>query len=236
MLDKVFKAYDVRGVYPSPLNEESAWRIGQGCAAFLGGTSGRPATIVVGRDMRSHSPSLSASLIRGITERGASVVDVGLIDTPMLYFAVNHLGATGGVMTTASHNPPQYNGFKICAAKAKPVGESTGLKEIKEIAAAARPGATGVAGGVTTRDLWAEYARHVLKFCDLGGKSIRVVVDASNGMAGTMIPKVFGARGGAVPGLNIVEMNFDNTRGVFAHEPNPLLPAAIADLRRAVVT
>lgn len=240
MLDKIFKAYDVRGVYPEPLGEDDAWRIGQGSAAFLveqrGASTTAARTLVVGRDMRASSPSLAKELIRGMTERGASVVDIGLIDTPMLYFAVNHLHAAGGVMTTASHNPPQYNGFKVCAEQAKPVGESTGLKDIKQAASAARPGnPAGPPGRVAQQDLWAAYAKHVLRFANLGGRRLKVVIDASNGMAGTMVPLVFGPRGANVPGLTIVEMNFENDKGVFVHEPNPLLPSAIAGLQQAVV-
>ncbi len=246
MLGKVFKAYDIRGTYPDPLNERMAWQIGYGSSSFLlddaakaGETTPMMKHIVVGRDMRKSSPSLSAKLIEGITSQGGNVIDVGMVDTPFIYFAVNHLDCAGGIQTTASHNPPQYNGFKVSKRRAKPVGEATGLGEIRKLAAMADPGVHGgknsAGGRVEERDLWEAYIAHVRQFVDLGGKNVKVVVDASNGMAGTMVPRVFGEKGAAIPGLEIVEMNFENTKGVFVHEPNPLLPAALEGLRKAVL-
>jgi len=246
MLGKVFKAYDIRGVYPDPLNDRMGWQIGYGASAFLlddaakaGETTPMMKHIVVGRDMRKSSPALSAKLIEGINDQGGNVIDVGMVDTPFIYFAVNHLDCAGGIQTTASHNPPQYNGFKISKRSAKPVGETSGLGEIRKLAAMADPavhgGKNGHGGRVEIRDLWDAYIAHVRTFLDLGGKKIKVVVDASNGMAGTMVPRVFGPKGSAVPGLEIIEMNFENTKGVFVHEPNPLLPAALVELRGAVL-
>ncbi len=245
MLGKVFKAYDIRGVYPDPLNERMAWQIGYGCSEYLlgeaaaaGDTTPMMQRVVVGRDMRKSSPSLGAKLIEGITAQGGNVVDVGMVDTSFIYFAVNHLDCAGGVMTTASHNPPQYNGFKVCKRKAKPVGEATGLGQIRKAAAMADPAVAGkpkVRGRVEERDLWDAYAKHVRSFLDMGGKRMKVVVDASNGMAGTMIPRVFGKNGSAIPGLEIVELNYENSKGVFVHEPNPQLPSALRQLEAAVV-
>lgn len=245
MLGKVFKAYDIRGVYPDPLNERMAWQIGYGCAEYLlgearsaGETAPMMQRIVVGRDMRKSSPALAAKLIEGATAFGASVLDVGMVDTSFIAFAVNHFDCAGGVMTTASHNPPQYNGFKICKRKGKPVGEGFGLGDIRKAAAMADPAVVGKPrnrGQVEERDLWKAYADHVLSFLDLGGKRLKVVIDASNGMAGTMVPRVFGAGRPETKGLEIVEMNFENSKGVFVHEPNPLLPSALAGLQEAVV-
>ncbi len=242
MLGKVFKAYDIRSTYPDPLNEQMAWQIGFGCSRFLlssahaaGETSPMMHNIVVGRDMRKSSPSLVKSLIKGINDQGGHVVDVGLVDTPFIYFAINHLDCAGGVMTTASHNPPQYNGFKVSSRKAGPVGESSGLAEIRKHAAMVDRATLAPSGGRTEqRDLWDAYIKHVRSFLDLDRK-LKVVIDASNGMAGTMVPKVFGPRGAAVQGLTIVELNFDNSRGEFVHEPNPLVPANLAALRDRVV-
>jgi phosphomannomutase len=249
MLGRVFKAYDVRGTYPDPLNENLAWQIGYGCSKYLlhdaqvaGETSPMMHNIVVGRDMRSSSPSLSKSVIQGITDHGGNVIDIGLIDTSMIYFAVNHLDCAGGVMVTASHNPPQYNGFKVSKRKAKPVGESTGLADIRKHAAMVDK-ATLVAGKgrVEQRDLWSAYVKHVRSFLDTGTSKLKVVIDASNGMAGTMIPRVFGSAltktAGIQPvaGLQIIELNFDNTKNQFAHEPNPLVAANLRQLQGAVV-
>ncbi|MFN0133963.1 MAG: phosphomannomutase/phosphoglucomutase [Phycisphaerales bacterium] len=243
MLGRVFKAYDIRGTYPDLLNETMAWQIGYGASRFLrdeaeaaGDTTPMMRNLVVGRDMRKSSPSLSEQLIKGITEQGGDVVDIGLCDTPMVYFAINHLDCAGGVMTTASHNPPQYNGFKISKRKAKPVGEATGLGEIRKRAAMVDKATLVPASGrIERRDLWPDYKEHVRKFLDLGGKKLRVVIDASNGMAGTMVPRLFGKKGADVPGLTIIEMNFDNSKGEFVHEPNPLVAANLAALQRAVV-
>lgn len=243
MLGRVFKAYDVRGTYPDLLTDTMAFQIGAGAARYLlqdaaeaGETTPMMQNLVVGRDMRKSSPKLSAELIKGIRAGGASVIDVGLVDTSFVYFAINHLDCAGGVMVTASHNPPQYNGFKTSKRKAKPVGESTGLADVRKYAAMSdtnKPAQDGTF--VDKRDLWDAYTDHVRSFLDMRGRSIKVVVDASNGMAGTMVPRVFGEKGSAVDGLEIVEMNFDNTKGEFVHEPNPLVAANVADLCRAVV-
>lgn len=243
MLGRIFKAYDIRGTYPDLLNEQMAWQIGYGASKFLrdeaeaaGETTPMMRNIVVGRDMRKSSPSLCGQVIKGITDQGGDVIDVGMVDTSFIYFAVNHLDCAGGVMTTASHNPPQYNGFKISKRKAKPVGEATGLAEIRKRAAMVDKATLQPAHGrVEQRDLWEAYKEHVRAFLDLGGQKLKIVIDASNGMAGTMIPKLFGKKGADVPGLTIVELNFDNSKGEFVHEPNPLVAANLAQLQAAVV-
>jgi len=244
MLGRVFKAYDIRGVYPDPLTDQMAWQIGYGCSRFLladaegaGQTTPMMKNVLVGRDMRTSSPTLNAKLIAGLTNGGASVIDIGLVDTPMMYFAINHLDCAGGVVVTASHNPPQYNGFKVSKRQAKPVGETSGLAEVRKQAAMVDRTLIGAdtAGRVEQRDFWDAYRKHVLKHCDLGGKKIKIVIDASNGMAGTMIPKVFGTKGENVEGLTIVPMNFDNTSGEFVHEPNPLVASNLESLQAAVM-
>lgn len=254
MLGKVFKAYDIRGTYPDPLDEKMAWQIGYGVSKYLladaaaaGETSPMMHNIVVGRDMRKSSPSLTKALMQGINDHGGHVIDVGMVDTSFIYFAVNHLDCAGGVMTTASHNPPQYNGFKVSKRKAKPVGEATGLAEVRKHAAMVDKATVQPAHGRREeRNLWDAYIRHVRSFLDLSGAGkIKVVIDASNGMAGTMVPMVFGVPGAGrklppgagapVPHLEIVPLNFDNTRGEFAHEPNPLVASNLAQLQAAVV-
>ncbi len=208
MLGRVFKAYDVRGTYPDLLNDQMAWQIGYGVSRFLlddakaaGETTPMMTNIIVGRDMRASSPSLTKNLIKGINDHGGNVIDVGMVDTSFIYFAVNHLDCAGGVMVTASHNPPNYNGFKVSKRKAKPVGEATGLAEVRKHAAMVDK-ATLVAsnGRVEQRDLWPAYIRHVRSFLNTGGKPLKLVIDASNGMAGTMIPKLFGKAGARSPG------------------------------------
>ena len=170
MLGKVFKAYDVRAVYPRPLNEKAAWQIGHATAEFLL-EQARAARrldpmarhIVVGRDMRLSSPSLSDALKEGINAAGGHVIDIGEVDTPMVYFAINHLDAAGGVQVTASHNAAKYNGFKISGLAARPVGEGSGLEEIRRLSAlASRDRATGE-GNMESRDLWPAYREWLLQ-------------------------------------------------------------------------
>jgi len=243
MLAKVFKAYDIRATTPRPLNEKLAWQIGWGTAELLLGEAaeeldGDPMsrTIVVGRDMRKSSPSLSQALRQGMLDFGADVIDVGLVDTPFISFAINHLGCAGGVQTTASHNPAEYNGFKISRMKAKPVGEGSGLEKIREFAALVeRDRVERRHGREEKRDLWGPYRDHVLALLDprlLDGRAkIEIVIDASNGMAGTMVPNLFDG----VKGVAITKILFDNSTGEFVHEPNPLVESNLAQLREEVV-
>ncbi len=242
MLGKVFKAYDVRAIYPKPLSEKLAWQIGHAVARYLtehaadaGFDDPMMRHVVVGRDMRTSSPSLAEALKTGVRDYGAHVVDVGMVDTPLVYFAINHLGCCGGVQVTASHNPANYNGFKISGMKARPIGMTTGLDEIRRYAAVVdRDKRISAGGRQEKRGLWDAYRDHVLRFLDDslldGSKTIHVVIDASNGMAGTMIPEVFGK----VPGLKITKLNFDNSTGEFVHEPNPLVEANLQQLQDKV--
>ena len=235
MIEKIFKAYDVRATYPNPLNEEAAWKVGHATAQFLkrsranvpdGEKVKLENTIVIGRDMRPHSPSLATALSDGIRSAGMDVVDVGMIDTSFIYYAINHLDCVGGIQTTASHNPIQYNGFKISGPKAKPIGSATGLDDIKRIASTlSRQANTGVQGKYEQIDIWAGYRKHVHKFLDLKRK-IRLVVDGSNGMAGKMVPAVFDG----VPNLEIIPILFDMP-GTFTHEPNPLVESNLDMLK-----
>ena len=235
MIEKIFKAYDVRATYPEPLDADAAWRVGHGAAQYLKrsrqSTSQkleREDTIVVGRDMRPHSPELVGALIEGIRSVGTNVIDVGMIDTSFIYFAINHLGCVGGIQTTASHNPINYNGFKISGPRAAPIGSASGLDDIKRIAAQTRRGNTGLSGKLEEMDLWDEYRAHVLKFLKLE-RPIKIAVDASNGMAVTMVPKIFGG----VENLTIDGLNMEY-RDEFVHEPNPLVEANLRQLKDKV--
>ncbi len=235
-IDKVFKAYDIRGRYPEQIDEDLAWTVGHAAAQFLrtklsGYERGLSSInrVVVGRDMRPHSDSLAEALIEGISSSGATCIDIGKVDTPMVYFAINHLGACGGIQVTASHNPIEYNGFKISGYQAKPIGQTTGLREIRHIVEALRrmPSSAALAP-VQPMDLWEEYRKHVLKFLDLQ-RPIKVFVDASNGKPGKMIPAVFGD----VKNLTILPLHFEMGDG-FVHPPNPLVEANMKWTRKGV--
>jgi phosphomannomutase len=176
----IFKAYDIRGVVPDELDADLAYRIGRAAARFLG-----KGPIAVGRDARSSSPDLFAALVRGVNDEGVDVTDLGLVATPILYFAVDHLGTAGGIMLTASHNPSQYNGFKICREHAIPVGGASGLQEIERIALAlgdAEP-ASDPRGGVSPIDVRGAYVDHVLAMLESRPR-LTVAMDCGNGMAG----------------------------------------------------
>ena len=232
----IFKAYDIRGIYPEQIDEEGAWKIGYAAAQFLrsmltGYERGQAnaQSICVGRDMRTHSKVLLKALVEGMNVTGANVIDIGLIDTPQMYFAVNHLGTCGGVQVTASHNPAKYNGFKVSGLKAKPVGADTGLKDIEHIAMALLHTKGKVNGSVEKVDLTEEYKRYILKFLNPGLKPLKIAIDASNGMAGKMVPAVFGD----LP-IEIIQINFEHT-GKFKHEPNPLVEENLAEVKQAVI-
>jgi phosphomannomutase len=231
----IFKAYDIRGVYPDQVNEEDAWKIGCATARFLrsmlsGYERGQAnaQSLCVGRDMRTHSPAIAKALIEGMNATGTNVIDIGMIDTPQMYFAINHFGTCGGVQVTASHNPAKYNGFKISGLNAKPVGVDTGLNDIQHIAMALLHTKGKATGSVEEHDLTAEYKNHVLKFLRPNTKQMKIAVDASNGMAGKMVPAVFGD----LP-VEIIGLNFEHT-GKFKHEPNPLVEENLSQLKAAV--
>ena len=235
-IDKVFKAYDVRGLYGQEIDEDLAWKVGHATAQFLrsllsGYERGQAASnrLVISQDMRPHSQPLAKAMIDGVLSSGVGCVDIGLCDTPMNYFAVNHLEACGGIQVTASHNPIEDNGFKISGVKARPVGQDTGLKEIKHIARTLRrmPQSATVASSATTIDLWDEYRKHVVRFLRAPRK-LKIVIDASNGMGGKMIPAVFGETD-----LEIIPLNFE-IGGGFVHPPNPLVEANLQQTKDAV--
>ena len=236
MQESIFKAYDIRALYPDDLNEEAAWKIGHATAQFLrsrlqGYERGQAnaQSLAVGRDMRTHSPALTQALIEGMTASGANVIDIGMIDTPQMYFAINHLDCCGGVQTTASHNPAQYNGFKISGRQARPIGGDTGLQEIKHIATALRHTSGAGHGQVTQQDLTDCYRQHVLNFLSSNLRNLNIVIDASNGMAGKWVPALFDSLD-----LDITAINFEHD-GTFKHEPNPLVEANLAELKKTVL-
>ncbi len=235
MIEKVFKAYDVRATYPEPLNVDIAWRIGNATAQFLrtilSGYDRSDAsmnTLIVGRDMRKSSPALCDAFIEGAQAVGTPVVDVGMIDTSQIYFAANHMPCCGGVQTTASHNPSNYNGFKICGPKGKPIGAETGLKEIERIAKAIARHKVANAPPITPLDLSAPYRAYLHRFLK-EPRPLTVVVDASNGMAGRWFPILFNG----TPNLHVIPLNFAHD-GEFVRPPNPLVESNLAQLKAAV--
>jgi phosphomannomutase len=225
----VFKAYDVRGVYGSELNEDLARRIGYATAVHLGlGPSSPP--FVVGRDMRPSSPSIAKAAIEGLVTAGANVIDIGLASTPMAYFAIGSLGASGGLQVTASHNPAKYTGFKVCREQAIPIGSDSGLAEIEQLVTTGTPTPAADLGRIEERDLREAYRDHVLRFADRELRPIRIVIDAGNGMAGYTLPRLFEK----LPG-KLTPMFFELDGTFPNHEANPLKPENTAALRAKVV-
>jgi phosphomannomutase len=233
----VFKAYDVRGIYPSDLDEEGAHAIGRAFVEVF-----EPRRIAVGHDMRISSPSMAEAVTRGASEAGAEVLELGLVGTEMVYFAVGELGLDGGIAVTASHNPKEYTGMKIVRRGALPVGGESGLLEIRDRAmsieadARAKPERpeVGIAsdasaatsaglspGQVRRYDIWQQYVDRVLSFVDVEAiRPLKVVIDAANGMAGAMLPPVLER----LPQLEVVRCFFEPDGTFPNHQPNPLLP------------
>lgn len=231
----IFKQYDIRGVYGEQLKEEDAWRIGYATAQVLPtfvtdrrGELPRPQSVCVGRDMRTHGRVLENALIEGIRSAGMDVIDVGMIDTPQVYFAINYLGTCGGVQVTASHNPVEYNGFKISGPEAIPIGADNGLQEIKRLALALSRAEGTATGHLEQQDLVPEYRKHVLQFLAPTVTRKKVAIDASNGTAGKVVPLIFDG----AP-IEILRINFEHT-GKFVHDPDPLKERNLAQLKAAV--
>ena len=223
-LDRIFKAYDVRGIVPDELDADTCRRIGAAFAAFA-----ESSTVLVARDMRTSGEELSEAFAEGVTSQGVDVVDLGLASTDLLYFAAGRLDAPGA-MFTASHNPAQYNGVKLCLAGAKPVGQDTGLARIKELAGDP-PGPADHTGSITSQDLIGEYAEHVRGFVDIGNlRPLKVIADTGNGMGGLVVPPVF-------DGLPYdLETLYGELDGTFPnHPPDPIQPENLKDLQARVL-
>jgi phosphomannomutase len=223
-LGSIFKAYDVRGVVPDELDEERARAIGAAFAEWSGVGS-----VAVGRDCRLSSPSLASALSEGIASRGTDVIDLGLASTDLLYFASGSLDVAG-VMLTASHNPPRYNGLKFCLPGARPVGQDTGLAEIRDEAENPSFGLATGTGSVTERDLLDAYVEHALSFVDVAAmRPLTVVADTANGMGGLVVPPVFER----LP-MTLVHL-FPELDGTFPNHPaDPIDPENLRDLQREV--
>ena len=218
MLDpKVFKAYDVRGIHPSELDEDGARAIGRAFVEVF-----EPKRIAVGRDMRISAPAMAQATIEGAAAAGAEVLDLGMVGTEMLYFGVGELRLDGGIAVTASHNPKEYTGMKIVRSGALPVGGESGLLDIRDRALSLSDMPRDVVPGpVQSYDIWPQYVERVLSFIEPDAiKRRRIVIDAANGMAGAMLPPVL-AR---LPQVEAVRCYFEPDGSFPNHEPNPLLP------------
>ncbi|WP_345459404.1 phosphomannomutase/phosphoglucomutase [Nocardioides marinquilinus] len=227
VVSSVFKAYDVRGVVPDELDEALARDLGRAYVAVVGAPE-----VVVGYDMRPTSPGLAGAFADGASAAGADVVMIGLASTDQLYFASGHLGVPGA-MFTASHNPAQYNGVKLCRSHARPIGTDSGLGEIRDLVVAGNPPPpAAVPGAITEHDVLVAYAAHLLTLAPVAGRRLKVVVDAGNGMAGLTAPAVFGRLTDVV---DLVPLYFELDGTFPNHEANPIDPANLRDLQAAVV-
>jgi phosphomannomutase len=227
MVTSIFKAYDIRGLYPSELNAETAYLIGRALAEYT-----KASTIVVGHDMRESSPEIEEALIKGIIKQGVDAVKIGLVSTPMLYHASGILAVDAGVIVTASHNPSEYNGFKLCLKNAIPIGEGSGMAEIKNLAVTNNFSAPIKMGGINeNKEFQEKYFSFVAKFFKTGFPKKKIVIDFANGMG---IPDKEIYRRFAND-IETVYM-FDELDGNFPnHEANPLKTETLADLQKKVL-
>lgn len=223
---KIFKAYDVRGIYPSEFNEDAAYQIARAFVAYLGASQ-----VAVGHDMRTSGPALTTAILQGIADQGADAIDLGLTSSDELYFAVGKFNYPAGVMITASHNPPEYNGLKMCRAEAIPLGEEDGLRQIRDMIVEDRIPAAPRRGRISSRDVLDEYVEKALGFIDRDAlRPLKVVADAGNGMAGMTLPRVFEQ----LP-CELIPLYFE-LDGTFPNHPaNPIEPENIADLQAKVI-
>ena len=222
----IFKAYDIRGTYPDQLNEEIAYKVGRALVAYLNAES-----VAVGRDMRLSSPTLCEGLIRGITEGGADVIDIDLVSTDCLYFTVGRYSYDAGVMITASHNPPEYNGFKMCQKEAVPLSGESGIDQIKKLVLKNDFPSPQRVGKVEKLDVEDAYVQHLLSFVNQEKiKPFKIVIDAGNGMAGKIIPKLFSH----LP-CKVIPMFFELDGSFPHHLASPIEPQNIAPLRERVL-
>jgi phosphomannomutase len=223
----IFKAYDIRGLYPSELNEDTARQIGRGFASYL-----KPKVVGVSRDMRVSSPTIAAAFIDGVRTQGVDVIDYGMLGTDQIYFAVVEDGLEGGAQITASHNPGKYNGIKMVRAGAQPLSGDAGIGDIRDMIAGDRlPAPAAAPGTVTRRDVLPRYVDKVMSFIDVGViKPFRVVLDAGSGMAGLAAPPLFER----LP-CSVTRLCFDIDGTFPNHEANPLLEENRRDITEEVI-
>ena len=229
MIDEsIFKAYDIRGVYPDSLNEDLSRDIGRAFVNYLGLSGSR---VIVARDMRLSGEALERAFIEGVTQAGADVLNLGLVSTDALYFAVGHLEEPGGAMITASHNPKEYNGFKLCREDAIALSGEHGIGQIRDLITSGKlPEPAEYPGSVEESNITEDYAEHCLTFIDTEGlRPLKIVVDAGNGMAGKMLPPIFEE----LP-FDYVPMYFGLDGSFPNHPPNPIEPENMLELQERV--
>ena len=229
-LDAIFKAYDIRGITPDQLDDEVARAIGGAFARFAADQVGGAKKVLIARDMRQSGVELAAAFADGVQAQGLDVVDLGLASTDLLYFAAGKLDAPGA-MFTASHNPAEYNGLKLCLPGARPIGEDTGLGAIKAMVVEGVPAFDGTPGGRQSLDLLHEFGAHVRSFVDVGAlRPLKVVADTANGMGGLVVPAVF-------EGLPFdLEILFGELDGSFPNHPaDPIQPENLVALQARVL-
>ncbi|NQU78471.1 phosphomannomutase/phosphoglucomutase [Candidatus Woesearchaeota archaeon] len=227
MVEKsIFRAYDIRGIWPDELDEETAYRVGRAVVIFLGCNE-----VLVGSDMRESSPKIFESLASGITDQGANVIDIGHCSTPLFYFGTATHEA--GIMVTASHNPAKYNGFKLCKDGTVPIGIDSGLADIRDIVVKGDFPEPVSLGDVKKKDIMDYFIQHNLQFLDksLEEKRLKIAVDTGNGMGGFTFPKVMNnVNVDIIPLFFEIDMTFPN------HEANPVKLENVRDLQKAVVS
>ena len=227
--ESIFKAYDIRGIYPDSLDEDVARDIGRAFVAHLGLSGSR---VIVARDMRLSGEAIEGAFVEGVTQSGADVLDLGEVSTDALYFAVGHLEEPGGAMITASHNPKEYNGFKLCREEAIALSGEHGIGQIKDLIVSDKlPKPAQYPGSVEEGEIAEDYARHCLTFIDTEGlRPLKLAVDAGNGMAGKMLPPIFEK----LP-FEYVAKYFELDGSFPNHPPNPLDPENMKDLQQSVL-
>jgi len=208
----IFKAYDIRGLYPSELDLDTARKIGHAFTRLLGAKR-----LLVGQDMRTHSPEVADAVIEGMNDAGAEVLDIGLASTPMVYFAIGSHQVDGGLVVTASHNPGDYNGMKLCGKGATPISRANGIADIERMCAEPYPGPVAERGQRKELDLLAAYADHVASFCTMD-RPVRIAIDAANGMAGYTLPSILER----LPLVDAKTMLMEPDGTFPAHEANPI--------------
>ena len=227
MMDpKLFKAYDIRGLSPQELDGDFAYRVGQAIVKFT-----EAKTVVVGRDMRDTTPMLFDALSKGVRSQGADVIDIGMVTTPMLYYAVGEYDLhDAGVMITASHNPKEYNGIKMCFGDALPIGGETGMKDVRDLAMAG-PYPEQKLGGLVQTDIRQSYLDRLFEKVGVPDLPLKVVVDAANGMEGSIVTQIFER----MPGIRMEGLYLELDGGFPNHEANPLKEETLDKLKERVL-
>jgi phosphomannomutase len=228
MNTEIFKAYDIRGIYPTDIDEDTVYKIGRATVTELNAK-----TLAVGRDARISGPNLHEAMIEGITDSGCNVIDLGMITTPMLYFSSHHLEVDGAIAITASHNPGEYNGVKICRKNALPVGSASGLNNIKDTVIADKFNDINTKGTIQQYDIKPSYYEYFGSFANFGDKKFKIVVDCANTMGVLELPfykKYFSKN------FEVIELYCDLDNAYNAHEANPLNTDTLTELREKVVS